>query len=57
MRLARELVPFCRKIDRTIAALDRQLELRTVQLAPALLELPGCGPITAAKLLGEIGPV
>ena len=25
--------------------------------APALLELPGCGPITAAKLLAEIGPI
>ena len=24
---------------------------------PALLELPGCGAITAAKLLAEIGPI
>src|SRR3954452_7374620 len=57
VRLARELVASCRSLDRTIAALDRELEQRTAQLAPALLELPGCGAITAAKLLAEIGPV
>ena len=27
------------------------------RLAPALLELPGCGALSAAKLLGEIGPI
>jgi transposase len=32
------------------------LSQRTAELAPALLELPGCGPISAAKLLAEIGP-
>jgi transposase len=26
-------------------------------MAPALLELPGCAAVTAAKLLAEIGPV
>src|SRR5205823_2174343 len=26
-------------------------------VAPALLELPGCGSVTAAKLLAEIGPI
>ena len=26
-------------------------------IAPALLELPGCGAVTAAKLLAEIGPI
>src|SRR5262245_20823948 len=57
VRLARDLVGSCRKLDRTIAELDRELEQRTAELAPALLELPGCGPITAAKLLAEIGPV
>lgn len=37
--------------------LDQELEQRTAQLAPALLELPGCAAITAAKLLAEIGPI
>jgi transposase len=57
VRLARDLVASCRRLDRTIAALDQELEQRTTELAPALLDLPGCGPITAAKLLAEIGPV
>ena len=37
--------------------LDRELEQRTAEIAPALLELPGCGALTAAKLLAEIGPI
>src|SRR5207247_8700741 len=40
-----------------IVELDRELEQRTVQTAPALLELPGCGALTAAKLLAEVGPI
>ena len=54
---ARELVAHCRSLNRAITALDQELEQRTGQLAPALLELPGCGALTAAKLLAEIGPV
>jgi transposase len=57
VRLARELASSCRALNRTIAELDRELEERTTALAPALLELPGCGAITAAKLLAEIGPI
>ena len=57
VRVARELVVRCRSLTRTIVELDRELEQRTLQLAPALLELPGCGAITAAKLLAEIGPI
>jgi transposase len=57
VRLARELVASCRALDRTITALDQELERRTAELAPALLELPGCGALTAAKLLAEIGPI
>ena len=57
VKLARDLVTRCRVLDREVAELDRELERRTTELAPALLELPGCGAITAAKLLGEIGPI
>jgi transposase len=57
VRLARDLVASCRSLDRTIASLDQELERRTAELAPALLELAGCGAITAAKLLAEIGPI
>jgi transposase len=57
VRLSRELVIRIRSLTRAITELDRELEQRTAQTAPALLELPGCGAVTAAKLLGEIGPI
>jgi transposase len=57
VRLARELLSTIRTLNRTIAERDRELEQRTLEVAPALLELPGCAAVTAAKLLAEIGPV
>ncbi len=57
VRLARELVSTIRQLNRTIAALDQELEQQTTTIAPALLELPGCAAVTAAKLLAEIGPI
>jgi transposase len=57
VRIARELVARCRSLTRTIDELNQELEQRTEQLAPTLLALPGCGAITAAKLLAEIGPI
>ena len=57
VRIARDLLARCRTLGRAIAALDRELQRRTTVIAPGLLQLPGCGPVSAAKLLGEIGPV
>jgi transposase len=57
VRIARELVGRCRSLTRSIRALDRELQARIDTTAPALLALPGCGALSAAKLLGEIGPV
>jgi transposase len=57
VRLARELVTRIRSLTRAITELDRELEQRAATIAPALLELPGCGGVTAAKLLAEIGPI
>ncbi len=57
VRIARELVSRCRSLTRAILELERELALMTAQTAPALLELPGCGAVTAAKLLAEIGPI
>ena len=57
VRLARELVSMIRSLNRAVGELDQELEQRTVEVAPALLELPGCAAVTAAKLLAEIGPV
>jgi transposase len=55
--IARELVTRCRALTKAIDELNQELEQRTATVAPALLELPGCGAITAAKLLAEIGPI
>ncbi len=57
VRIARELVARCKTLTRSILALDRELEQHAQRLAPRLLELAGCGPLSAAKLLCEIGPV
>jgi transposase len=57
VRIARELVNRCRSLNRTIDELDQELGERVAAIAPALLELPGCGAVTAAKLLAEIGPI
>jgi transposase len=57
VRIARDLLGRCRSLTRSIGELDRELQARTQTLAPGLLELAGCGPLSAAKLLCEIGPI
>jgi transposase len=57
VRIARDLVGRCRSLGRAIGELERELTALTSQTAPTLLELPGCGPLSAAKLLSEIGPI
>ena len=56
-RIARDLLGRCRSLTRAIGELDRELQTMTQTLAPRLLQLPGCGPLSAAKLLSEIGPI
>ena len=57
VRVARDLTGRCRSLTRSIAELDHDLAAISARTAPALLELPGCGALTAAKLLAEIGPI
>ena len=57
VQIARDLLGRCRSLTREVAGLDRTLRERVAQLAPTLLELPGCGSLSAAKLLCEIGPI
>ena len=57
VKIARDLVGRCRTLTRAVRELDRDLEARVQGLAPQLLELPGCGPLNAAKPLCEIGPI
>jgi transposase len=56
-RIARDLLGRCRELTRSIAELDRELQGRMQMTAPRLLELAGCGPISGAKLVCEIGPI
>lgn len=55
VRICRELVGRCRELSRRAAELERELQALVESHASALLELPGCGVLTAAKLLGETG--
>jgi transposase len=52
-RIARELVGRIRALTVTIDALEREITRLVAPLAPSLLALAGCGPLTAAKLVGE----
>lgn len=56
-RLARALVGQVRSLTVEIDALEREIARLTAELAPSLLELPGCGSLTAAKLVGETAGV
>jgi transposase len=52
-RIALELLGDIRDLTRRINALETELAVLVQTQAPQLLALPGCGVLTAAKLLGE----
>jgi transposase len=52
-RLARELVERCRQLTAQIRSLEEEITARVRTLAPSLLAICGCGPLTAAKIVGE----
>ena len=56
-RIARDLVGHIGELNRAIDGLERELAALVVHLAPTLLALPGCGPLTAAKLVGEVAGI
>ena len=56
-RLSRELLGRCKALTRSLLTLDRELEQHAQTLAPRLLEIPACGPLSSAKLLCEIAPI
>ncbi len=55
--LALELVKSVRALTQRINQLEAEITGRTATLAPSLLALPGCGSLTATKLVGEVGGV
>ena len=44
-----------RELTRAAAALERELAALVYAKAPALLELPGCGVLSAARVVAECG--
>jgi hypothetical protein len=52
-RLARELTQRCRQLTVEINALEKEITALVQTLAPSLLAVCGCGPLTAAKIVGE----
>lgn len=53
VRIARELVVEIRRRTRRVAGLGREIAVLVCARAPGLLELEGCGPLTAARLIAE----
>jgi transposase len=45
------------RLTAEITALDKRLSARVREVAPALLQIPGCGDLTAAKIVGEAAGV
>lgn len=56
-RLAREILARVVELSSAVRNLEREIEARIRPLAPNLLGLVGCGPLTAAKIVGETGGV
>jgi transposase len=52
-RLAGELLEDIQALTVRANALEKEITALVTVQAPALLELPGCGPLTAAKIVGE----
>jgi transposase len=57
VRIAHELLDETRELTRRIRMLERELGKLVAGYAPQLLAERGCGPLTAAKLVGEIAGV
>jgi transposase len=56
-RIARELVVEIRRLTVAINALEREIAPLVGALAPTLRALPGCGPLTTAKVVGEVAGI
>ena len=56
-RIAAELVEDCVRLTRRAKSLEREITVLVTQLAPNLLEIPGVGALTAAKIVGETADI
>ena len=55
--LGRREVARIRELTREANALERDISQRVTQQVPKLLEIPGCGGLTAAELVGEAADI
>jgi transposase len=55
--LARREITRIRDLTEQINQLERDIDTRVAAVAPSLLEVPGCGALTAAKLVGEAADI
>jgi len=55
--LAGREVTRVRELTREANQLERDITRLVTQLAPSLLEIPGCGALTAAKIIGEAADI
>lgn len=53
VEIARELLARIRELNRRALELERAISQLVHRLAPSLLHIPGCGALTAAKIVGE----
>lgn len=56
-RLARQLVQRGAQLTAEIKGLEREIARLAAATAPTLLALHGCGPLTAAKIVGEVAGI
>ena len=54
VRIARDELRRIAELSRSIDSLEKEIAELVALAAPQLLDEPGCGPLTAAKLVGEI---
>lgn len=57
VKICLELVSRCRDITRRANELEREIGELVEASAPALLQIPGCGALTAAKIVAETAQV
>jgi transposase len=53
IEIVREQLARVRELNQRALELERQIMLLVIRLAPSLLAIPGCGALTAAKIVGE----
>lgn len=57
VEILREQLARVRELNQRALELERQIMLLVIRLAPSLLAIPGCGALTAAKIVGETAGV